>query len=54
MSRMCGGICIIFFGCCLLSAITHRQQMKKKNSKLPALFNALLRNVKDKTGKNSI
>ena len=30
MSRMCGGICIIFFGCCLLSA---RQQTayEKKN-----------------------
>ena len=53
MSRMCGGICIIFFGCCLLSA---RQQTayEKKKSKLPALFNTLLRNVKDRTGKNSI
>ena len=27
---------------------------KKNNSKLAALFNALLRNVKDRTGKNSI
>ena len=30
MSRMCGGICIIFFGCCLLSAVAHRQHMKKR------------------------
>ena len=51
---MCGGICIIFFGCCLLSARQQTAYEKKKKSKLPALFNTLLRNVKDRTGKNSI